>query len=79
MFHFGEEIVEGVLWENEELVPDLCELIRLGYMVEFEDEENDFLIKMKNLQIFVEDQRYLSSTFSSPKVCVSPVCLVIMI
>ncbi|KAL7600782.1 hypothetical protein Lser_V15G21268 [Lactuca serriola] len=55
-FHFAEEIAEGVLWENEELVPDLCELIRLGYMVEFEEEEIDFLMKMKNLQIFVEDQ-----------------------
>ncbi|CAI9283722.1 unnamed protein product [Lactuca saligna] len=66
-FHFAEEIAEGVLWENEELVPDLCELIRLGYMVEFEEEEIDFLMKMKNLQIFLEDQDYLSSIFSSPK------------
>ncbi|KAI3688637.1 hypothetical protein L2E82_46363 [Cichorium intybus] len=66
-FHFAEEIAEGVLWENEELVPDLSELIRLGYLVEFEEEEVEFLMKMKNLQIFVEDQVYLSSTFSSSK------------
>ncbi|KAJ0790237.1 putative histidine kinase/HSP90-like ATPase superfamily [Helianthus annuus] len=59
--HFGEVIAEGVLWENEEVVPQLSELIRLGYLVEFDEEAIDFLMKMKNLQIFVEDHHYLSS------------------
>ncbi|KAI7747874.1 hypothetical protein M8C21_018549 [Ambrosia artemisiifolia] len=63
--HFGEVIAEGMLWENEEVVPQLSELIRLGYLVEFDEEAIDFLMKMKNLQIFVEDQHYLSSIFSS--------------
>ncbi|KAI3504524.1 hypothetical protein L1887_26069 [Cichorium endivia] len=66
-FHFAEEIAEGVLSENEELVGNLSELIRSGYMVEFEEEAIDFLMKKKNLQILVEDQDYLSSTYSSSK------------
>ncbi|KAL7602647.1 hypothetical protein Lser_V15G21277 [Lactuca serriola] len=63
--HFAEEIAEGVLWDNEELVPDLCELIRLGFLLEFDEEAVEFLMKIKNLQIFLEDHDYLTSTFSS--------------
>lgn len=63
--HFGEVIADGVLWENEELVPDLSELIRLGFMVEFDDEAIEFLLKIKNLEVFLEDENYLASTFSS--------------
>ncbi|KAI3673633.1 hypothetical protein L6452_39757 [Arctium lappa] len=63
--HFGKVIAEGVLWENEEFVGELSELIRLGFLVEFDEEAVDFLMKIKNLQIFLEDQNYLSSTFSS--------------
>ncbi|CAI9283736.1 unnamed protein product [Lactuca saligna] len=63
--HFAEEIAEGVLWDNEELVPDLCKLIRLGFLLEFDEEAVEFLMKIKNLQIFLEDHDYLTSTFSS--------------
>ncbi|KAJ0578483.1 putative histidine kinase/HSP90-like ATPase superfamily [Helianthus annuus] len=63
--HFGEVIAEGMLWENEEVVPQLSELIRLGFLVEFDEEAIEFLMKMKNLQIFLEDHDYLSSIFSS--------------
>ncbi|KAI3820646.1 hypothetical protein L1987_08194 [Smallanthus sonchifolius] len=62
--HFAEVVAEGMLWENEELVPELCELIRLGYLVEFDEEAIEFLMKMKNLQVFLEDHDYLSSIFS---------------
>ncbi|KAI3820645.1 hypothetical protein L1987_08193 [Smallanthus sonchifolius] len=61
--HFGEVIAEGVLWENEDAVPRLSELIRLGFLLEFDEEAVDFLMKTKNLQIFLEDHDYLSSTF----------------
>ncbi|PWA51665.1 DNA binding,ATP binding protein [Artemisia annua] len=64
---FGEVIADRVLCENEELVPHLSELIRLGCLVDFEEEEVDFLLNIKNLQIFKEDQDYLSSTFLSQK------------
>ncbi|PWA35839.1 DNA binding,ATP binding protein [Artemisia annua] len=63
--HFGEVIADGVIWENEELVPGFSELIRLGFLVEFDEEAVEFLLKTKNLQIFLEDQEYLSSKFSS--------------
>ncbi|GKE99695.1 hypothetical protein Tco_0023046, partial [Tanacetum coccineum] len=63
--NFGEVIADGVLGKNEELVPHLSELIRLGHLVDFEEEEVDFLLKKKNLQIFKEDEDYLSSTFLS--------------
>ncbi|KAI3497810.1 hypothetical protein L1887_33360 [Cichorium endivia] len=67
--HFAEEIAEGVLLlcDKEQLVPDLSELIRLGYFVDFDEEAVDFLIKTKNLHICVEDQHYLSSTFNYSK------------
>ncbi|KAL4571543.1 hypothetical protein LXL04_018304 [Taraxacum kok-saghyz] len=64
-FHFAEEIAEGVLWDHEELVSELSELIRSGYSVEFDESAIDFLMKMKNMKIFVEDHEYLSSVFSS--------------
>ncbi|PWA51666.1 DNA binding,ATP binding protein [Artemisia annua] len=63
--HFGEVIAKGVIWENEELVPRLSELIRLGFLVEFDEEAVEFLLENKNLQIFLEDQEYLSSKFFS--------------
>ncbi|KAL8243548.1 hypothetical protein R6Q59_009806 [Mikania micrantha] len=63
--HFAEVIAEGMLWENEEAVPQLSELIRLGFLVEFDEEAVEFLMKMKNLQIFQEDHDYLSTIFSN--------------
>ncbi|XP_071692422.1 uncharacterized protein [Rutidosis leptorrhynchoides] len=63
--HFAEAIADGVFWENEEFVPKLSELIRLGFMLNFDEEAIDFLLKNKNLEILMEDQNYLSSTFSS--------------
>ncbi|PWA91863.1 DNA binding,ATP binding protein [Artemisia annua] len=77
--NFGEVIADGVLWENAELVPHLSELIRLGYLVDFEEEEVDFLLKIKNLQIFKEDQDYLSSTFLSQKVYLFILCTNLML
>ncbi|KAK1407155.1 hypothetical protein QVD17_38766 [Tagetes erecta] len=62
---FSEVIADGVLWENEELVPQLSELIKLGFLVLFDDKAVDSLMKAKNLQISAADQRYLSSIFSS--------------
>ncbi|KAK1407150.1 hypothetical protein QVD17_38761 [Tagetes erecta] len=62
--HFAEVIAEGMLWENEDLVPHLSELIRLGYLLEFDEEAIEYLMKIKNLQIFSEDRAYLSSIFA---------------
>ncbi|XP_071693153.1 uncharacterized protein [Rutidosis leptorrhynchoides] len=63
--HYAQVIADGVIWEKEEFVPALSELIRLGFWVKFDEEAVDFLLKSKNLEILMEDQNYLSSTFSS--------------
>lgn len=58
--HFSEEITDGVLCENEEHVPELSELIRSGFLVEFDEEAVEFLMKTKYLEILREDQDYIS-------------------
>ncbi|KAL4566707.1 hypothetical protein LXL04_030829 [Taraxacum kok-saghyz] len=63
--HFAEEIAEGVLWDNEEVVGGLCELIRLGFLVEFDEDAVEFLLKVKNLEVFLEDREFLASIFES--------------
>ncbi|PWA59580.1 DNA binding,ATP binding protein [Artemisia annua] len=55
--HFSEEIADGVLLENEEHVPELSELIRAGFLVEFDEEAVDFLMKTKKLEILAEVSR----------------------
>ncbi|RHN38917.1 hypothetical protein MtrunA17_Chr8g0338271 [Medicago truncatula] len=63
--YFSEAISEGVLCENHDLVPALSELITLGFMLKFKNEDIEFLMESKNLQIFFEDEKFLSSSFPS--------------
>ncbi|XP_050150899.1 uncharacterized protein LOC126625839 [Malus sylvestris] len=63
--YFAEAISECVLWEFTELIPALSELIRLAFVLEFNEEDVDFLMKSKNLQIFVEDVEFLNSAYPS--------------
>ncbi|KAI5435695.1 uncharacterized protein LOC127118737 [Lathyrus oleraceus] len=63
--YFCETISEGVLCENHDFVPALSELITLGFLLNFKDEDIDFLMVSKNLQIFLEDEKFLSSAFPS--------------
>ncbi|XP_062170197.1 uncharacterized protein LOC133875934 isoform X3 [Alnus glutinosa] len=53
--YFSEAISEVLLWENSNYIGALAELIKLGFMMEFNEEAVGFLIKSKNLQIFMED------------------------
>lgn len=62
---FAEVIAEGLLWEEEDHIQPLGELIKLGFLVEFDEEAIGFLMKTKNLQVFVEDETFLSSAFPS--------------
>ncbi|KAH7854098.1 hypothetical protein Vadar_010117 [Vaccinium darrowii] len=62
---FAEAIAEGLLWEEEDHIQPLGELIKLGFLVEFDEEAIGFLMKTKNLQVFVEDETFLSSAFPS--------------
>ncbi|XP_045787928.1 uncharacterized protein LOC123883232 [Trifolium pratense] len=63
--YFSETISEGVLCENHDFVPALSELLTLGFVLKFTNEDIDFLMESKNLQIFCEDEKLLSSAFPS--------------
>ncbi|XP_027336201.1 uncharacterized protein LOC113850066 [Abrus precatorius] len=63
--YFSEAISAGVLCENHDQVLALSELITLAFVLKFNDEEIEFLMESKNLQIFCEDDDFLSSAFPS--------------
>ncbi|WJX32086.1 hypothetical protein P8452_20455 [Trifolium repens] len=63
--NFSEAISEGVLRENHDYVPALSELITLGFFLKFKNEEIDFLMESKYLQIDHEDDKFLNSAFPS--------------
>ncbi|XP_077228632.1 uncharacterized protein LOC143861623 [Tasmannia lanceolata] len=61
---FAKEVSEGLLWERTELIDGLFKLIRLGCLLGFEVDAVNTLLKMENLQVFFEDEQFLSSEFS---------------
>lgn len=63
--YFSEVISKGLLWENDDHIDTLSELIKLAYLLDFNEEAVAFLMKSKNLQIFLEDEKFLSSAFPS--------------
>ncbi|CAN6381348.1 unnamed protein product [Urochloa humidicola] len=60
---FGEEISQGLLYERVDLIPSLTELLKVGFLVGFEENEVEFLLKTKNLQLFLEDEDFLLRAF----------------
>jgi sacsin len=63
--NFSEAISEGVLREYHDHVPALSELITCRFFLKFKNEEIDFLMESKNLQIEHEDDEFLRSAFAS--------------
>lgn len=63
MPHISQAISAGVLRENVDNVLALSELIKLGFLVKFNEEAVDFLMESKDLQIFLEDEEFLRSAF----------------
>ncbi|XP_055961134.1 uncharacterized protein LOC126673391 [Mercurialis annua] len=61
----SEVIAEGVLWEKEDQISGLSELIKLAFVLNFDEEAVEFLMKSKNLQVFMEDEEFLSAAFPS--------------
>lgn len=61
--YLAEAIAEGVLWDKEDHISALSELIKLAVLVSFNEEAVQFLMKSKNLQIFEEDEEFLSAAF----------------
>jgi sacsin len=62
---FSEAISENVLWDRTEHIEALSELIKLAFVLDFNEEAVDFLMKSKNLQIFKEDEEFLKSVYPS--------------
>ncbi|KAJ0052371.1 hypothetical protein Pint_01242 [Pistacia integerrima] len=63
--YFSEVISEGVLWDREEHISALSELIKCAFLVEFDEEAVEFLMKSKNLQIYEEDEKFLAAELPS--------------
>ncbi|KAE8727113.1 DNA binding,ATP binding, putative isoform 2 [Hibiscus syriacus] len=61
--YFSETIAEGLLWEKEDQISSLSELIKLTFMLKFDEDAVGFVMKSKNLQVFVEDEEFLSAAF----------------
>ncbi|XP_068306988.1 uncharacterized protein [Pyrus communis] len=61
--YFSEVISSGVLWENTDHIPALSEMIKLAFVMDFDEEAVEFYMKSKNLRIFVEDEEFLNSAF----------------
>ncbi|KAK8693021.1 hypothetical protein V6N13_070620 [Hibiscus sabdariffa] len=61
--YFSETIAAGLLWEKEDLISSLSELITMAYILKFDADAVGFMMKSKNLQLFVEDEEFLSAVF----------------
>ncbi|URE39334.1 hypothetical protein MUK42_24764 [Musa troglodytarum] len=53
---FADVISQGLLFEMSDQIAALSELIRLGCLLDFEEDAVEFLLKTKNLQLFAEDE-----------------------
>jgi hypothetical protein len=60
--YFADEISQGLLFEMQDQIPSLTELIKLGSVLDFQDDAVGFLLKSKNLQLFPEDEDFLNSS-----------------
>ncbi|KAM5571578.1 hypothetical protein ABKV19_011919 [Rosa sericea] len=56
---FSQAISESVLWKSTDHIDSLSELITVAALLNFNEEAVDFLMKSKNLQIFMEDEEFL--------------------
>ncbi|KAJ4890339.1 DNA binding [Raphanus sativus] len=61
---FAEVIAKGVMSGREDLIERLAELVKMAYLVEFDEDALEFLMKSKNLQVYEEDEKLISDAFS---------------
>lgn len=57
---FAEVISQGLLAEFPDLVGGLCEMIKFGCAFDFDLQPVDCMLRSRNLQLFTEDNRFLS-------------------
>ncbi|XP_074561509.1 uncharacterized protein LOC141817783 [Curcuma longa] len=62
---FADVIAKGLLFEMPDQISSLAELIRLGCLLDFEEDAVDYLLKIKNLHLYPEDEEFLSSISST--------------
>ncbi|GJN04791.1 hypothetical protein PR202_ga22364 [Eleusine coracana subsp. coracana] len=60
--YFADELSQGLLFEMQDQIPSLTELIKLGSLLDFQEDAVGFLLKSKNLQLFPEDEDFLNSS-----------------
>ncbi|KAL6280845.1 hypothetical protein ACE6H2_017726 [Prunus campanulata] len=63
--YFSEAISEFVLWEIPDHIHALSELMKLAFVLDLDEDAVDFLMKSKNLQMFMEDEEFLNSAYPS--------------
>ncbi|KAM3259469.1 hypothetical protein ACQJBY_050989 [Aegilops geniculata] len=59
--NFADEISRGLLFETPDRIPLLAELVKVGSLVDFQDDAVKYLLKSKNLQLFPEDEAFLNA------------------
>ncbi|KAJ8420402.1 hypothetical protein Cgig2_028074 [Carnegiea gigantea] len=62
---FSEAIAQGLFWEKEDQINRLAELIKVGFLMGFDEDAVDYFMKSKNMQISLEDEEFLASAFPS--------------
>ncbi|GLJ45911.1 hypothetical protein SUGI_0966710 [Cryptomeria japonica] len=60
---FAEVVSKGLLSEHSDLVAGLCEMLKLGCILGFDTDVANDILQHKNLQIFKEDESFLSGFF----------------
>ncbi|KXG23443.1 hypothetical protein SORBI_3008G095900 [Sorghum bicolor] len=56
---FAEEISKGLLSENTDRITALAELVRTGFLLEFDVPAVQILLNLKNLRLFEQDEEFL--------------------
>uniref|UniRef100_M8AR48 Sacsin n=1 Tax=Aegilops tauschii TaxID=37682 RepID=M8AR48_AEGTA len=59
--NFADEVARGLLFETPDRIPWLAELVKVGSLVDFQDDVVKYLLKSKNLQLFPEDEAFLNA------------------
>ncbi|XP_024442241.2 uncharacterized protein LOC7454749 [Populus trichocarpa] len=62
---FSEVLARGVLWDKEDKIKALSELTKLAFLLNFDEQAVQFLMKSNNLQTFLEDEEFLNAAFPS--------------
>ncbi|KAL8143907.1 hypothetical protein V2J09_016939 [Rumex salicifolius] len=61
--NFAQVVSEGLLWEKEDHITELSDLIKFGLLLDFHEDAVVYCMKSKNLQLFAEDEDFLASAF----------------